>query len=171
MSISCRPHVDVHKGPSIKYITLFLASFYPLPLSNFVTHPGTPPESTSHISEPPIFSMPSTKTQTKAPCTNSLSIVHGAYCPGVLSGGLLSRRFCPGWFLSIPLASVRIHLLQQKVRHQSHHFKFHVSLCMIKIFISVTSHALDPLPLLQTITPSRAPSPSSVTYFMDGPHA
>src|SRR6218665_3261128 len=95
------------------------------------------------------------KPRTKAPCTNSLSLVHGAYCPGL--------------FLSIPLASVRIHLLQQKVRHQSHHFKFHVSLCMIKIFISVTSHALDPSPLSQTVTPSRTPSPSSVTYFMDGP--
>ncbi len=40
---------------------------------------------------------------------------------------------------------------------------------MIKKFISVTSHALDPLPLSQTVTPSRTPSPSSVTYFMDGP--
>src|SRR6218665_2563109 len=28
---------------------------------------------------------------------------------------------------------------------------------------------LDPLPLSQTVTPSRTPSPSSVTYFMDGP--
>ena len=35
--------------------------------------------------------------------------------------------------------------------------------------ISVTSHALDPLPLSQTVTPSRTPSPLSVTYFMDGP--
>ena len=36
--------------------------------------------------------------------------------------------------------------------------------------ISVTSHALDrPLPLSQTVTPSRTPSPSRVTYFMDGP--
>ena len=38
---------------------------------------------------------------------------------------------------------------------------------MIKICISVTSHALDPLPLSQTVTLSR--TPSSVTYFMDGP--
>ena len=40
---------------------------------------------------------------------------------------------------------------------------------MIKLFISVTSHALDPLPLSQTVTLARTPSPSSVTYFMDGP--
>src|SRR6218665_1939870 len=30
---------------------------------------------------------------------------------------------------------------------------------MIKICISVMSHALDPLPLSQTVTPSRTPSP------------
>src|SRR6218665_3607166 len=30
---------------------------------------------------------------------------------------------------------------------------------MIKICISVTSHALDPSPLSQTVTPSRTPSP------------
>src|SRR6218665_674652 len=27
---------------------------------------------------------------------------------------------------------------------------------------------LDPLPLSQTVTPSQTPTPSSVTYFMDG---
>jgi len=31
------------------------------------------------------------------------------------------------------------------------------------------SRALDPLPLSQTVAPSRTPSPSSVTYFMEGP--
>src|SRR6218665_120365 len=46
------------KGPSIKYVTLFWANFYPLPpppppLSPFVPLPGPPPESTSHISDPP----------------------------------------------------------------------------------------------------------------------
>ena len=39
---------------------------------------------------------------------------------------------------------------------------------MIKKFISVTSQALDPSSLSQTVTPSRISSPSSVTYFMDG---
>src|SRR6218665_1131327 len=34
--------------------------------------------------------------------------------------------------------------------------------------ISVTSHVLDP-PLSQTVTLSRTPSPSSLTYFMNGP--
>ena len=38
-----------------------------------------------------------------------------------------------------------------------------------KNFISVTSHALESPPLSQTVTPFQTPSPSSVTYFMDGP--
>ena len=36
----------------IKYVTLFLANFDPLLLSHFVTHPGTLPKSTTHISDP-----------------------------------------------------------------------------------------------------------------------
>src|SRR6218665_2420271 len=99
-------------GPSIKHVMLFLANFDPLPLSHCVPHPGTP-QSTSHISDPPIFSRPSTKSPDKSSCTNSLLIVRGVFVQGL----------CPGWFLSIP-PSVRIHLLQQKGKH---HFKLHVS--------------------------------------------
>ena len=41
-------------GPSIKYVTLFLANFdTPSPLSHFVTHLGPPPQSTSHLGTPP----------------------------------------------------------------------------------------------------------------------
>src|SRR6218665_302257 len=62
------------------------------------------------------------KIRTKAPCTNSLSIVCGVFVQEGLSEGLWFGRFCPVWFLSIP-PSVTIHPLQQKVKH---HFKFHV---------------------------------------------
>ena len=44
-----------HKGPSIKYVTLFLATFDPLPLSHFVTHPGTPRKYVTHLGPPPHF--------------------------------------------------------------------------------------------------------------------
>src|SRR6218665_3666414 len=99
------------RGPSIKYVTLFLANFDPpLPLSHFITHLGNPPESTPHISDPPIFSRPSTKIPDKSP----LYKFYLNCLQRFLSGG-----FCPGWLLS-----VTIHLLQQKVKH---HFKFHVS--------------------------------------------
>src|SRR6218665_3494475 len=109
-------------GPSIKYVTLFWANFYPLPLSHFVTHPGTP--KVRHTSRtPPDFLVGLVqKIRTKAPCTNSLSIVCGVFGRAGLSEGLWFGRFCPGWFLSIP-PSVTIHLLQQKVNH---HFKCHV---------------------------------------------
>src|SRR6218665_2784552 len=89
----------------------------------------SPYHTLSHIPEPPkvrhtsltvpIFSRPSTKKRTKAPCTNSLSIVRGGFCPGVLSGGLLSGRFHLGWFLSVPILSE--YMLHQKVKHP---FKF-----------------------------------------------
>src|SRR6218665_688007 len=93
------------------------------PLSHFVTHPETPPI-VRHTSRTPRFLVGLVqKIRTKAPCTNSISIVREGFCPGLLSGDLLSGRFCPGWFLSV-LPSVRIHLLQHKVKN---HFKFHVS--------------------------------------------
>src|SRR6218665_1712936 len=100
-------------GPSIKYVTLFLANFDPLPLSHFVTHPGTPRKYVTHLGPHRFLVGLVQKSRTKVPFTNSISIVRGGFCPG----------FCPGWFLSVP-PSVTIHLLQQKVKH---HFKFHVS--------------------------------------------
>ena len=63
--------------------------FLPPSLSHFVTHPGNPRGYVTHFG-PPIFSRPSTNNPDKSPCTNSLSIVREGFCPGVLSGGLLS---------------------------------------------------------------------------------
>src|SRR6218665_3015203 len=106
-------------GPSIKYVTLFLANFDPLPPSDTLCHTSRDPPKVRHTSLTPRFLVGLVqKTRTKAPCTNFLSIIRGGFCPGVLS-----ERFCPGWFLSVP-PSVKIHLLQQKVKH---HFRFHVS--------------------------------------------
>ena len=88
-------------GPSIKYVTLFLANFYPpLPCHTSSHIPGPiPPESTSHISDPPISRRPSTKYPDKSPLVQILfQLFAGVFVRGVLSGGLLSGRFCPGWF-------------------------------------------------------------------------
>src|SRR6218665_3718599 len=85
---------NCYKGPSIKYVTLFLANFDPLPPSHFVTHPGTP-QSTSHISAPPLF--PTTKTQTKPP----IQILSGGFCQGVFClEGFVRGGFCPFSLLS-----------------------------------------------------------------------
>ena len=76
-----------NKGPSIKYVTLFLANFdTPSPCHTLSHIPG-PPESTSHISDPHRFLVGLVqKSRTKVPCTNSISIVRGGFCLGVLSG-------------------------------------------------------------------------------------
>src|SRR6218665_3206446 len=97
------------------------ANFDPLPCHTS-SHISGPPK-VRHTYRTPIFSMPSTKNPGKTPCTNFLSIVCGGFCPGGLSEGLLSGRFCPRRFLPV-LPSVRIYLLQQKAKH---HFKFQVS--------------------------------------------
>src|SRR6218665_158229 len=57
----------------------------PLPLSHFVTHPGTPPKVRRTSRIPPIFSRPSTKIPDK-------STMYKFYLN-------CSRRFCPGGFV------------------------------------------------------------------------
>jgi len=100
-----------HKRPPIKYVTLFLANFdTPTPCHTLSHIPGHPPESTPHISEPPlpIFSMPSTKKPGQKPLVQILSqLFAGVFVREVLPEGFLSGKFCLGWFLSIAL-SVRI---------------------------------------------------------------
>src|SRR6218665_3128064 len=87
------------KAPSLKYAMLFLANFDP-PVT--FCHTYRNPPKVHHTSRTPRFLVGLVqKIRTKAPCTNSVSIVHGGFCPGVLSGGLLSGRFCSGWFLSV----------------------------------------------------------------------
>ena len=81
-------------GPSIKYVTLFLANFDPLPLSHFVTHTGTP--KIRHTSRTSRFLVGLVqKSRTKVPCTSSISIVRGGFWPWVLSGLVFVRSpFC-----------------------------------------------------------------------------
>ena len=90
------------KGPFIKYVTLFLTNFYPLPLSHFVTHP----ESTSHISDSPFFSRSSTNTLDKSPLYKfslncSRGFLSGGFCPGFFC----LERFVRGGFSPFPLLS------------------------------------------------------------------
>src|SRR6218665_3980670 len=92
-------------GPSIKYVTLFLANVNPRsPLSHFVTHPG-PPKSTSHISDPPIFSWPSTKNPGKSPVQILSQLFAGVFVRGFCQRvfcleGFVRGGFCPFPFLS-----------------------------------------------------------------------
>ena len=54
-------------GPSIKYVTLFLANFDPL-LCHTLSHiPGLPQKYVTHLGPPPIISRPSTRNPDKSP--------------------------------------------------------------------------------------------------------
>src|SRR6218665_1791854 len=122
----------IFKGPSIKYVTLFLANFYPLPLSHFVT----PPKVRHTSRTPPDFLVGLVqKIRTKAPCTNSLSIV----C-GFLSGRVCQRVFClEGFVLGgfCPFLLLSQYICYNRKFKITLNFMFHM---YDKKCISVTSH-------------------------------
>src|SRR6218665_965098 len=70
-------------GPSIKYVTLFLINFYP-PVTLCHTS-RDPPKYVTHLGPPRFLVGLVQKSRTKAPCTNSLSIVRGGFCPKAFS--------------------------------------------------------------------------------------
>src|SRR6218665_2827261 len=116
------PFDALYGRPVHKVRHAIFCQFLPLFPCHTLSHIPGPPKSTSHISDPPFLVDQVQKIPTKAPCTNSLNCSRGLLSRGFCSG-FLSGRFCPWWFLSVP-PSVRIHLLQQKVKD---HLKFHVS--------------------------------------------
>ena len=105
----CAPKVlpnILSKGPSIKYVMLFLANFDP-PCHTLSHIPG-PPESTSHISDPP-FSRPSAKILDKSPLYKFYLNCSRRFCPegfvlvGFCPFPLLSQYICYNRKLSITL--------------------------------------------------------------------
>src|SRR6218665_3441591 len=106
----------VGMGPSIKYVTLFLANFYPLsPVT--LCHTSRNQKYVTHLG-PPIFSRPSTKNSDKNPLYKFSLNCSRVFFKRSLVWKILFRVV----FVRSP--SVRIHLLQQKVKH---HLKFQVS--------------------------------------------
>ena len=87
-----RPHTQkaiiVIQGPSIKYVTLFLAKFDPPPPVT-LCHTSQDPPKVRHTSRtlPRFLVGLVQKSRTKVPSTNSISIVRGSF---------LSGEFCPG---------------------------------------------------------------------------
>src|SRR6218665_3869823 len=94
-------------GPSIKYVTLFLANFDPHPPVTLChTSRDPPPESTSHISDPPIFSRSSTKKTDKSPLHKvSLNCSQGVFVRGFCQRAFGLEGFVPGGFCPFPLLS------------------------------------------------------------------
>src|SRR6218665_2412885 len=83
----------------------------------------------------------------------------------LVRGGL--EGFVRGGFCPFPL-------LPEYIRYNrklniTFYFRFHMTCMIQKVNKSMTSHALDTPPPVTTCHTFSDPSPSSVTYFMDGP--
>src|SRR6218665_3589657 len=133
----------------------FLPILTPSPCHTLSHIPGPPKVRHTSRTPPRVLVGLVRKTRTKAPCTNSLLIVHGGFCPGFCPGVVCLEGFVPRGFCPFPLLSQYI-CYNRKV-NITLNFMFHM---YDKNFKSVTSHALNPLLLLsQTVTPSRTPAP------------
>ena len=110
----------VDTGAVHKVRHAIFGQFLPPPSVTLCNTSRNPPESTSHISDPrPKFLVGLVQKRGQKPPVQILSqLFTRLFVRGFLSRGLLSGRRCPRWFLSVP-PSVRIHMLQQKVKHQS----------------------------------------------------
>src|SRR6218665_3585265 len=104
--------IGSRKGPSIKYVTLFLANFYPSSATLCHTSREPPQKYVTHIG-PPIFIRPSTKNPDKSPLYKfSLSMFVGFLSCGFCQRSLFWKVLSGVVFVRAP--SVRIHLLQKK---------------------------------------------------------
>src|SRR6218665_1720586 len=80
----------------------------PSPCHTLSHIPGPPKKYVPHLGPPQFLVGLVQKSWTKVLCTNSVSIVHGGFCPGVLSGlvfsvFLLSQYICYNKKLNITL--------------------------------------------------------------------
>jgi len=96
---------DAPLGPSIKYVTLFFANFYPSPPVTLCHTSRDPPKvGLRHTSRPPIFIRPSTKNPDKIRLLYKFSLNCSR---GFLSGGFVFclEGFVRGAFCPFPLLS------------------------------------------------------------------
>src|SRR6218665_2408308 len=122
---------------------LFLTNFDPSPSVTLLHISVPPPKVLKYVTHlgPPSFS--STEKSDK----NLLYKISFFY------GGFLSGRFCPGWFLPVPLLSE--YSCYNRKLNITLNFRFHI----YEIFKSVTSHAfLAPTPVTSCHTfPDHSP--------------
>src|SRR6218665_2462581 len=134
-----RPTIQCGTLHNVRY-----AIFWPiltlLTLSHFVTHPGTPQQYDIYLAPPRFLVGLVQITRTKAPCTNSLSIVHGTFVRGVLSEVFCMEGFVRGGFCPFPLLPE--YICYNRKLNITLNFIFHV---YDKKIISATSHALAPV--------------------------
>src|SRR6218665_2957595 len=138
---------------SLGAVTLVFPNFYPSPCHTSSHIPG-PPESTSHISDPPVSKRPSTKNLDKPPLYKFCFNCSRRFFSGAFVRGFLSGRFCPGWFLSVPVLSEYICYIRKLNITLNFIFRMHDK--KIKV-CDVTCSLPPPLSPSQTVTPSRTP--------------
>src|SRR6218665_3526745 len=116
----------------------------------------------SHISDLPIFSSTCIHTymSLQGGCVSSRACFFGVCLGFFCLEGLVRGGFCPS-----PLLSEYIHY--NRKLNITFNFRFHMYEILLK---SLTSHALGPPPPVTNCHTFLDPSPSSVTYFMDGPY-
>ena len=141
---------DVHK---VRH-AIFGQFWPPSLLSHFATHPGTP-QKVRHTSGTPRFLV-----GLKIPDKSPLYKFYLNCSRRFLSEGFVRVGFCP-----FPFCHAQYICYNRKL-NITLNFMFHMyDNNLYKRDVTCSWH----LPLSQTVTPSRTSSPSSVTYFMDGP--
>src|SRR6218665_3717173 len=100
----CYVYLSSSYGAVHKVRHAIFGQFLPPPPCHTSSHIPGPPESTSHISDPPIFSRPRTKTPTQPTlykfCLNCSwwflwGVVRGVFClEGFVRGGFCPFPFC-----------------------------------------------------------------------------
>ena len=129
--MNCEDWFVANKGSSIKYDTLCLGNLDPSAYHTLSHVPGTPPKKyVTHLGPP--FLLGVVQKPGQKPPVQILS---------QLFAGVLSGRFSPGWFLSIP-PFVRISY--NRNLNITLNFMFHMY--NKKNVVSVASHAIDPPP-------------------------
>src|SRR6218665_3750573 len=134
----------------MKYVMLFWPILTPLPCHTFSHIPG-PPESTSRIPDlPPVFSRPSTKLPDKCPLYKFFLNCSRRFLSG---GGFVRVGFCPFSLLSQ-------YICYNRKLNTTLNFMFHIY--DKNLYKRDVTRPYPPLPLSQTVTPSRPTCPSSV---------
>src|SRR6218665_2022955 len=130
--------------------------FLPLPLPCHTSShiPGPPRKYVTHLGPTPrLLEGLVQKTQTKALLYKFCLNCSRGFCPGFVRESFV-WKVLSGWFLFVLVLSEYICYIRKLNITLNFMFRMHD-----KKIISVTSHALYPLPLSQTVTPSRIPSP------------
>src|SRR6218665_3493062 len=149
----------------------FWPIFTPSPCHTSSHIRGPPRKYVTHLGPPlPIFRGSSTKNPDKSPLVQVLSqLFAGVFVWEVLLGGLLSGRFCPGLFLSVPVLSEYICYIRKLNITLNFMFRMYdkkIYKCDVTCFLPSLplSHPLGPPPLERDVLYGRPQSAKSENF-------